>query len=236
MGRAIAHLFADEGSKVAVTDRDGAGAARVATEITDVGRTATAYVLDVADVDAVEAVVSQVAVELGQVDVLVNNAGVSGGAGLKALTVDEWDYIMDINLKGAWLVARAAANMMIEQNRGGSIINISSILGVMSQKGAGVYCASKAGLTHLTRTMALEWARYGIRVNAIEPGYYPTDMSVGFTEHEKGLAMVKAIPMRRLGKPEEMDGAILLLASNAGSYMTGTAITIDGGQSFPVVV
>jgi NAD(P)-dependent dehydrogenase (short-subunit alcohol dehydrogenase family) len=167
--------------------------------------------------------------------VLVNNAGVAADKSLLETSEDEWDLLMDANLKGAWLVARAAAGTMIANDTGGTIVNIASILGSAVQKRTGPYAAAKAGLLHLTRAMALEWARHGIRVNAIAPGYYRTDMAADFLDSAAGQQLRKRIPQRRLGNPEELDGAILLLASGASSYMTGSVITVDGGLSLAIV-
>jgi NAD(P)-dependent dehydrogenase (short-subunit alcohol dehydrogenase family) len=167
--------------------------------------------------------------------VLVNNAGVVSEPMLLDLPEDDWDSVMDINLKGAWLVARAAARQMIDARQPGAIVNISSVLGSSVQKGTGVYAAAKAGLIHLNRAMALEWARYQIRVNAIAPGYYHTDLASGYLDSDSGKQLLKRIPQRRLGNPEELDGAILMLASPASSYMTGSVVTVDGGLSLSVI-
>ena len=148
---------------------------------------------------------------------------------------ETWDRILDVNVKGAWLVTRAAVRGMIERGSGGSIVNVASVLGVAVQKWTANYPASKAALLQLTRAMALDWARYGIRVNAVVPGYFATEMSTGYLDTEPGMAMLKRMPMRRLGDPAELDGALLLLASEASRYMTGSTITVDGGRSIPFV-
>jgi NAD(P)-dependent dehydrogenase (short-subunit alcohol dehydrogenase family) len=140
----------------------------------------------------------------------------------------DWDRILDTNLKGAFLVGQAAARLM--RGNGGAIVNVASILGERVAGQLAPYAASKAGLLQLTRAMALEWARYGIRVNALCPGYIETDLNRDFFQSEAGQAMIRRIPQRRLGRPEDLDGALLLLASQAGAFMTGTAITIDGGH------
>jgi NAD(P)-dependent dehydrogenase (short-subunit alcohol dehydrogenase family) len=168
-------------------------------------------------------------------DILVNNAGFAADAMLLDLPEDDWDAVFDANLKGAWLVARAASRVMIAAGLKGSIINIASVLGSAVQKGTAPYAAAKAGLIHLTRGMALEWARHGVRVNAIAPGYYYTDMAAGYLDSDSGRAMVKRIPQRRLGDPAELGGALLLLASEASAYMTGSVVTVDGGLSLAVI-
>jgi NAD(P)-dependent dehydrogenase (short-subunit alcohol dehydrogenase family) len=182
------------------------------------------------DVSSAESVATAFG-RIGPIDVLVNNAGIAGVGGLIDLAEESWDKVLDINLKGAWLVARAAARAMMERDGPGSIINVASALGSAVQKGAGSYPAAKAALLHLTRQMALEWARYGIRVNAIAPGYFMSELSAGYLESDRGRGMLKRMPLRRAGEPGELDGALLLLASSASSYMTGSVITVDGGLS-----
>jgi len=234
LGRQFALTLADAGATVILSGRRTAPLEDTAGAIRSAGGRAHCLALDVSSPEAVEAGFRTIE-GLGGIDVLVNNAGAGVGAMLTDTTLDQWNLVMDANLKGAWLVARAAAVRMIAQGRGGSIVNISSILGSAAQKGMGAYAATKAALSHLTRVMALEWARYDIRVNAIEPGYYMTDLSHGFLDSNSGQAMLKKIPQRRLGNPEELDGTLLLLASNASSYMTGSIVTVDGGLSMPVV-
>lgn len=172
---------------------------------------------------------------ISPITVLINNAGTTANPMLLDLSEEEWDSVVDTNLKGAWMVARTAARQMIDQGKGGSIINIASVLGTSVQKGTGAYATSKSGLLHLTRQMALEWARYDIRVNAIAPGYYRTDMATRYLNSDEGKHLIKRIPQRRLGDPGEMDGAILMLASSASSYMTGSVVTVDGGLSLSVI-
>ena len=234
LGRQFALTLSDAGATVILSGRRTAPLEETAAEVRKAGGTAHCLAMDVSDPEAVDACFKTIET-LGGIDVLVNNAGAGLGASLLDMTVEQWNLVMDANLKGAWLVAQAAARRMVAQGRGGAIINISSILGSTAQKGNAAYCASKAALSHLTRSMALEWARYAIRVNAIEPGYYRTDLSHGYLESPGGQAMLKKIPQRRLGNPEELDGVLLLLASNASSYMTGSLLTVDGGLSMPVV-
>lgn len=234
LGRQFALTLADAGATVVLSGRRTAPLEETAAEVRKAGGTAHCLALDVSDPKAVDAAFKTLET-LGGIDVLVNNAGAGLGVSLLDMTIEQWNLIMDANLKGAWLVAQAAAHRMVAQGRGGSIINISSILGSAAQKGNAAYCASKAALSHLTRSMALEWARYAIRVNAIAPGYYRTDLSHGYLESSSGQAMLKKIPQRRLGNPEELDGVLLLLASGASSYMTGSIVTVDGGLSMPVV-
>ncbi len=146
-------------------------------------------------------------------------------------TVADWDAVVDTNLKGAWLVAREVAGHMVRLGHGGSIVNIASILGSVVTQRAPSYCASKAALIHLTKALALELARHKIRVNALAPGYCRTAMNREWLDTEAGRAMIKSIPQRRVGQPEDLDGPLLLLASDASRYMTGTVLTVDGGLS-----
>jgi len=166
----------------------------------------------------------------GHIDLVVNNAGVSGRSFFLHVDEAEWDSVIDTNLKGAYLVAREAAQRLVQAGQPGSIINIASILGLRVTGAVSPYCASKGGLIQLTKAMALELARNNIRVNAIAPGYIATAMNNDFWETEAGRKMLARIPQRRLGHASELDGPLLLLASAAGSYMTGTVIEVDGGH------
>src|SRR3984957_13463190 len=234
LGRQFSLALAEAGATVVLAARRRAPLDEVAGTIQRRGGTAHCLVFDVADSSQVEGALSSIA-HLGTIDVLVNNAGTAGGSTLLETDEETWDQVLNVNLKGAWLVARAAAKRMIAANIGGSIINVSSVLGSAVQKGTANYPAAKAALTHLTRSMAVEWARFGIRVNAIAPGYFLTDLSTAFVESDQGKAMLKRMPQRRLGDPGELSGALLLLASGASTYMTGSVVTVDGGLSFPVV-
>lgn len=166
----------------------------------------------------------------GPVNILVNNAGLSGESFFLKLEEQEWDTVVDTNLKGSYLVAREVARRLVAAGRGGSIINIASILGLRVAGALTPYCASKAGLIHMSKAMALELARNHIRVNAIAPGYVETDINRDFFASETGQKLVARIPQRRLGQMSELDGPLLLLASDAGSYMTGSVIEVDGGH------
>jgi NAD(P)-dependent dehydrogenase (short-subunit alcohol dehydrogenase family) len=166
----------------------------------------------------------------GTVDLVVNNAGVAVSRPVLEQTEDDWDGVVDTNLKGAWLVAQEAARRMIAAGRAGAIVNIASITGERVAGGAAPYCASKAGLIHLTRAMALELARHGIRVNALAPGYIDTELNHEFLASAAGERLLARIPLRRLGRPDELLGAMLLLASDAGSFITGSVLAVDGGH------
>lgn len=167
----------------------------------------------------------------GRVDILVNNAGIAATRGFLEHSLEDFDRVLEVNLRGAFLVGQEAARRMVAAKTGGSIINIASVLGMRIIPGVTGYTAAKAGLVHLTRQMAVELARHGIRVNAIAPGYIASDINAEFFATEAGQAMVKRIPQRRLGNPDDLSGPLLLLASNAGRHMTGSVVTVDGGHS-----
>ena len=187
------------------------------------------FALDVADAASVEACATAVVERLGGVDVLINNAGITAAAAALDTSVEDFDAVLGTNLRGAWLVARALAPSMIERG-GGSIVNVASILGLRVAGNVAAYAVSKAGLVQMTKALALEWARHGIRVNALAPGYVETDLNRAFFASEAGRKLVARIPQRRLGRMDELDGPLLLLAGDAGSYMTGSVIECDGGH------
>jgi NAD(P)-dependent dehydrogenase (short-subunit alcohol dehydrogenase family) len=234
LGRHFALTMARAGADLALAARRVEMLESLAAEVAKTGRKAVAIQLDVADAGNVALAAEQTAAALGGLDILVNNAGMAPGDA--ALDVDEetWDRCMDTNLKGAWLMAQAAARQMIRGGKGGAIVNIASILSVRVQKGTAPYAISKAGLLQMTKALALEWARYGIRVNALAPGYIETDISRDFMQSEGGRRMLKAIPQRRFGKPEDLDGALLFLSSDASQYVTGVFLPVDGGHTLPL--
>ena len=232
LGRQFALTLAHAGADVVLAARRREPLEATAAEIRALGRSAQCVSLDVADAARVAAAFAG---EVGGVDIVVNNAGTAGPGTLLDLDEATWDRVMDVNTKGAWLVAQAVVRGMIERKSGGAIINVASVLGLAVQKWTANYPASKAALVHLTRAMAVEWARYGIRVNALLPGYFATEMSSGYLESEAGQAMLKRMPMRKLGDPADLAGALLLLASDASRYMTGSTVTVDGGLSIPSI-
>lgn len=235
LGREFALAMINRGAKVILAARRKEKLVETVAELQQLGGDASWVCMDVADSASVDAAFKEIAA-MGVPDIVVNNAGVVSHPNLLELSEEQWDQIVSINLKGAWLVARAAVKAMLEADKkSGSVINISSILSVAAQKGTGPYAASKAGLSQLTRTMALEWARYGIRVNALAPGYFASDLADDYLESEIGRAMLKRIPQRRLGVGADLHGPLLLLASDSSAYMTGTVITVDGGHSMPMI-
>lgn len=230
LGRHFAKVLAAHGATVAVAARRVEQLESLVADIHFEGGRAAAYALDVTDRACVVEVLGRIREELGPVDVLVNNAGVSDSKHLLEYTDEDWQRIVDTNLKGAWVVAQEVSRQMIDLQRPGNLINITSILGSRVAGGIGPYIAAKAGLSHLNKALALELARYGIRVNAIAPGYVMTELNSAFLESEAGEKLKKRIPQRRFCKPEDLDGALLLLASTASSAMTGSEIVVDGGH------
>ena len=189
--------------------------------------TAKTVELDVQSSDSISAALATA----GPLDVVVNNAGISIVKPALEMPDKDWDAVVDTNLRGAWLIAQGAAKRWVAEKRPGSIVNIASILGLRTIGQVAPYNASKAGLIHLTRALAMEWARYHIRVNAICPGYIETEMNSAFWKTPGGQKLIERIPQRRIGKPEHLDGALLLLASEAGTFMTGSVLTVDGGHT-----
>jgi NAD(P)-dependent dehydrogenase (short-subunit alcohol dehydrogenase family) len=188
---------------------------------------AHAIALDVAEEASVEAAFTGLGRPL---DVLVNNAGIAGNGTAFDTPLEEFDRIIATNLRGVWLTSTVAARRWRDARQAGTIVNIASVLGFRVAAGTAPYVVSKAGVVQMTKVLALEWARHGIRVNALAPGYIATDINAAFFESEAGQAMIKRIPMRRLGQPEDLDGAFLLLATDASAWMTGSAIAVDGGH------
>ena len=231
LGRHFALTLARAGAKVAVAARRLDRLHELVEEIEGFDGRALAISLDVTDPLNVVAAVRTAETELGAIAILVNNAGVGGAKPALETEPADWDRIIDTNLKGAWLMAQETARHMTRLGHGGSIINIASMLGLVVRSQVPAYCASKAGLIHLTRALALELAPHDIRVNAIAPGYFETDLSRPFLSTDAGRKLVERIPQQRIGEISELDGILMLLASDASRYMTGTVTTVDGGYS-----
>lgn len=230
LGRHFALSLARAGASVIVAARGVDKLAETVAEIKAAGGEGLAVRLDVTDPASVKDGFDQIEAKLGVADVIINNAGVAVSRPLLEQTESDWDSVLDTNLKGAWLVAQEGARRLVAAKLPGSIINIASITGERVAGGVAPYCASKAGVIHLTRAMALELARHGIRVNALAPGYVQTELNRDFLASEDGERLKKRIPQRRFGLPEELDGPLLLLASEAGAYITGSVIFADGGH------
>ena len=229
-GQHFATVLAREGAKVGLAARRLDALESLAKEIRSAGGIAAVAKLDVADVASISQAVATIERELGRIDVLVNNSGTTVVKPILEQTEQDWDAVVDVNLKGAFFVATEVARHMRADGRGGSIINIESILSFRQTGHIPGYLASKAGLTQLTKSMALELARYNIRVNGIAPGYFATDINRDYLASEAGAAMIKRIPQRRPGNIEDLEGPLLLLASDASRYMTGTTLVVDGGH------
>jgi len=230
IGRHFSLLSAANGATVICVARRAAALDDLCAEIAKAGGRGVAVAMDVADPASVEEAFERLDREALAPDVVINNAGISEAAPALEISSDSWDRVVDTNLKGVFLVAQAAAKRMDAAGRGGAIVNVASILGYRVAGALASYAASKGGVVRLTEALALEWARYGIRVNALCPGYIETEINRGFFETDAGKAMIKRIPQRRIGALEDLDGALLLLASDAGRYMTGSSIVVDGGH------
>lgn len=232
LGLHFARLFARCGCGLVLGARRTEKLEQLASELHQAGSPQVdCLALDVTNPDSVAAAFVAIHRSGSPLDVVINNAGISGeGLALKQ-EVQAFDAVMHTNLRGTWLVAIQAARAWKENGHsGGVIVNIGSIQGEGVAPGLSAYSASKAGVAHLTRNLALEWARYGIRINTLEPGYIRTEINSDLWEHEYGKAMISRIPMRRLGNPDDLDGPMLLLASSASGWMTGSSLVVDGGH------
>jgi NAD(P)-dependent dehydrogenase (short-subunit alcohol dehydrogenase family) len=231
LGRHFARLLAAQGASVAVAARRVDKLASLVDEIRTLGGQATIAVrLDVTDPESVEEALSAMAAGIGEPDVVINNAGLTVTRPLLDQTVRDFDTVMNTNLRGCWMVATAAARRMVAAGRAGSIVNIASILGERVAGGVAPYAISKAGVIQATKAMALELARYGIRVNALLPGYVLTDLNREFLESDAGRKLQARIPTRRFGELADLDGPLLLLASDAGRAMSGATVAVDGAH------
>ena len=227
LGVHFAHCLGAAGASIVLAARRADRLAALQAELEDKGVKAAAVDLDVQSAESVAAALDAA----GPLDIVVNNAGISIVKPALQMPEEDWDAVVDTNLRGAWLVAQGAAKRWVADKRPGVIVNIASILGLRTIGQVAPYNASKAGLIHLTRALAMEWARHDLRVNAICPGYIETEMNAAFWKTPGGQRLIDRIPQRRIGQPEHLDGALMLLASDAGSFMTGSVITVDGGHT-----
>jgi NAD(P)-dependent dehydrogenase (short-subunit alcohol dehydrogenase family) len=230
LGQQAALTMARAGAHVVITARSRSRLDQAVQEIATAGGKVTPVELDVTDANSVRQCLDRIEAEVGVPHVLVNNAGVSLSKPLLDQSEDDWDLVMDTNLKGAWLVATETARRMKRKAQPGSIVNISSILGERVAGGVAPYAISKAGLIQATKVMALELARFGIRVNALLPGYVATDLNRDFLQSEAGQKLQSRIPTRRFGELSDLDGPLLLLASDAGRGLSGACIAVDAGH------
>ena len=231
LGRHFAGVLAEAGAHVVLAARRMDRLAAVAEEIVKRGGKALPVEMDVTREDSVTGAFAEIKEALGRpCDIVVNNSGMSREGWFTKMAEDDWNAVIETNLTGVWRVAKHGANAMTAAKVPGSIINVASITGLRTQMMSTAYCVSKAGVEHMTRNMALEMARFGVRVNAIAPGYFKTELNDSYLESEAGAQMIQRIAQRRIGDLPELSGPLLLLASDAGSYMTGSTIVVDGGH------
>lgn len=227
LGLRFAMVLAGAGAPVVLAARRVERLRELEGEIRDAGGEATSVELDVLSESSVAAAVEAAEAAFGPLAILVNNSGVSAQAKIVDMSLEDYDRVMDTNARGAFLVAQAVARRMIAAGTPGRIVNVASVLAEKAMRELSAYCMSKAALLHLTRVQALEWARHGINVNALCPGYIRTEINDAFWETERGQAFVKTFPRRRVGEPSDLDGALLLLVSPEARMITGTSITVD---------
>jgi NAD(P)-dependent dehydrogenase (short-subunit alcohol dehydrogenase family) len=229
LGARFARLLAEAGANVAIAARRMERLEALAQAIADAGGRAHAVAMDVTDVGSVRAGVAAAEAALGPIDVLVNNSGVSVTQRIGDVEEADYDHVMDTNLKGAFFVAQAVGRSMIAGKRPGRIINIASAAGLRPLGQISVYSMSKAAVIHMTRSMALEWGRYGINVNAVCPGYIETEINRDYWATEGGRKLLQMLPRRRVGAPEDLDGLVLLLAAEQSRFVNGAVIAADDG-------
>ena len=228
IGRAIALGLAKEGADVVVTATTFESADKVAGEIEQLGRKALAFALNVAEIGECKALVKTALEKFSKIDIFVNNAGITGDNLLIRMKEEEWDKVLDVNLKGTFNCIRASTKTMMKQ-RAGKIVNVTSVVGIIGNAGQANYSASKAGVIGLTKSVAKELASRNIQVNAVAPGYIETDMTKHLQDDVR-QTLVNAIPLRRIGTPEDVAVLVSFLASKNADYITGQIITVDGGM------
>jgi NAD(P)-dependent dehydrogenase (short-subunit alcohol dehydrogenase family) len=231
LGRHFAELLAAHGVQVAIAARRCELVESVASEIAATGARVLPLALDVTNPESVARAVDRTVQELGTIDILVNNAGVSANGPILEQTAADWDRVLDTNLKGAFLMSTEVGRRLRESRKPGSIVNVASVLGLRGATHVAAYAASKAALVQFTKVLALELARHQIRVNALAPGYVLTDINRDFFETEPGKELIRRIPQRRLGEARDLDAPLLLLASDASRFMTGSVLVVDGGYN-----
>jgi 3-oxoacyl-[acyl-carrier protein] reductase len=235
LGERFAEVLAAHGARVVVAARRVERLHALVERIGRAGGKAHAIELDVADQGAIAGAFDKAEAAFGTVTIVVNNAGIAGNKPVFDVTPEDWRNVMSVNLDGVWFVAQEAARRMKDAGAAGNIINIASVLSFRAARTVAAYASSKGAVLQLTRNLALEFARYNIRVNAIAPGYILTEINKDYFNSPDSASMIKRIPQRRIGEPSDLDGTLLLLASNkASGYMTGTTVVVDGGHLLPV--
>jgi 3-oxoacyl-[acyl-carrier protein] reductase len=228
LGRATALLFAKEGANVVVADTDENAGSKVINDIKNSGGRGLFVKVNVSDQEDVNKLVSAALKEFGKLHILINNAGIVSDGRLVKMELEQWQKVIDVNLKGVFICAQAVSKVLVEQNEGGAIINTSSVVGLYGNFGQSNYVASKAGVIGMTKTWAKELGKYNIRVNAVAPGFMETDIIKSMPEKVINLMKEKTL-LGRLGKPDDIANAFLYLASDEGSYVTGAVLSVDGG-------
>lgn len=236
LGARFAKVLAQAGAQVVLASRRVERLKELRAEIESNGGAAHVVPLDVTDYASIKSAIAHAETEAGPIDILVNNSGVSTTQRLIDVTPEDYAFVMDTNQRGAFFVAQEVAKRMIARAKGDSkkahrIINIASVAGLRVLPQIGIYCVSKAAVVHMTKSMAVEWGRYGINVNAICPGYISTEINQDHFETEQGRNLINMLPRKRLGQPEDLDGLLLLLASDESRFINGAIITADDGMS-----
>jgi NAD(P)-dependent dehydrogenase (short-subunit alcohol dehydrogenase family) len=237
LGAQFARTLAKAGAAVALAARRIERLKALRAEIESVGGDAHVVALDVTDHDSIKAAVAHAETEMGSIDILINNAGVGATQRLTDVTPSDFDYVMNTNARGAFFVAQEVAKRMIGRAKGsapgtftgGRIVNVASMAGLRAFNQIGVYCISKAALVHMTRVMALEWGRHGINVNALCPGYIDTEINHHQWSTEQGQKLIQMLPRRRVGQPQDLDVALLMLCANESHFVNGAVIAADDG-------
>lgn len=231
IGRSLALALAREGADVALAARSADQLEVVAREVESLGRRALVVPTDITDSEAVKRLVDRTLEDLGGLDILVNNSGTIDSTPLLDQDPEEWDRVFDTNVRGTYLATREAGRHLVAQGSG-KIVNVASNFAFKGVPGHAAYCASKAAVVSFTRTMAVEWARHGVQVNALAPGYFATDLNASLrADEEAQSAVLRAVPARRMGEPDELAAWVVLMAGPASDFMTGETVVIDGGQT-----
>jgi NAD(P)-dependent dehydrogenase (short-subunit alcohol dehydrogenase family) len=236
LGARFAKILAEAGAQVVLAARRVERLKELRAEIESNGGAAHLVTLDVTDYASIKSAIAHAETEAGPIDILINNSGVSSTQRLVDVTPEDYRYVMDTNLQGAFFVAQEAAKRMILRAKGDPsrqhrIINIASVAGLRVLSQIGVYCMSKAGVVQMTKAMALEWGRHGINVNAICPGYIETEINREYFQSEGGQKLIDMLPRKRIGYPEDLDGLLLLLSADESRFINGAIITADDGMA-----